>query len=140
MTSRKCQGGKPSSSSEETSSFKLENMYENLHSSSDDLHSPVQEGPISFAKKLSIIPDSFPERFQSSPSPTPDSSSQPTPEPNRSFPSFLLPHPLALSSLLQTEEPQGALDRLHLTSLLCGLQRPETRKPAVAEALQPAAG
>jgi len=134
MTSRKCQGGKPSSNDESTS-FKMENTYENLHCSSDDLHSPVQDGPISFAKKLSIIPESFPDRFQSSPSPTPDSSSKPIQDLKHSFPSFLLPHSLGLGNLLKTEEPQGVLDRLHLTSLLCGLQRPETRKPAMAEAL-----
>ena len=130
MTSKKCQGSK----GPEGVPFKSEPRLEGREDS--------QDTPLSFTKKLSIIPDSIMEEDEpSSPSPRPPPSPQPKlnlPEGAPFFPPFLMPPSLALSGLMKTEElsPAAALDRLHLTSLLCaGLQRPEVRKPAITEAL-----
>ena len=139
MTSKKCQGSSSGSRGVEgvaAPSFKSE----------PETNQEIT--PLSFTKKLSMIPDSIAddeeEEEPSSPSPRPPSPPTRLPEgvPPAFYNPFLLAPSLALGAagLMKTEgniSPSAALDRLHLTSLLCaGLQRPEAaRKPAITEAL-----
>ena len=112
MSSKKCQGSKEDPSVKEE---QIENVQETQNS--------FQEAPISFAKKLSMIPDSIQDM---------DPSPQPSPDIKPGFPApFLFPSPLPQAG----EGASGGVDPLHLSALLCSLRRPEPHKPAITESL-----